>query len=401
MENNTNEIIIKMLGRFNISNDNADIDVLSLQSEQLMQLLQYLIINRHKNISQDDLINMLWDEDIKNSAGALKNLVYRARMTFVKCGMKEGKDLIVSKNGGYSWNNDFTCNIDIEEFERICAEAKNKDLEVATRINLYKKAVDCYQGDFVLGNDILASSVVSLDRYYQNLYFKSVYNLIYLLEQEEEYIDMFEYAQRAIEVDQFEETAHQLLMQALIHLGKNNMVETHYHFISNLFYEELNVTLSDKTKQIYQSIFKTENNTEMSLEKIKKNIDDSHEYSGAIFCDYSIFKQLYQAELKKSLREESNGLLVLITLTDLENNVLEEGLLEIGMEQFKFALLKQLRLGDAVAKYSKSQYICILYKISPEYVASVVERVKGVFDKLEISKNMKIITDKIEVKLGT
>ena len=49
MENNTNEIIIKMLGRFNISNDNADIDVLSLQSEQLMQLLQYLIINRHKN----------------------------------------------------------------------------------------------------------------------------------------------------------------------------------------------------------------------------------------------------------------------------------------------------------------------------------------------------------------
>ena len=73
---------VKMFGGFSLRiGDYAISDNLS-RSSNVWNLLSYLIINRDKMISQEELIELLWpDEEIGNPANALKTVLYRTRNT--------------------------------------------------------------------------------------------------------------------------------------------------------------------------------------------------------------------------------------------------------------------------------------------------------------------------------
>ncbi|MEG0020673.1 MAG: winged helix-turn-helix domain-containing protein, partial [Oscillospiraceae bacterium] len=75
----TDDLIrINMLGDFSISSKGVTVSEDEL-SRQLCVLLSYLVVNKTQNISCDELSAVLWPNEIANSSGALKNLVYRLR----------------------------------------------------------------------------------------------------------------------------------------------------------------------------------------------------------------------------------------------------------------------------------------------------------------------------------
>ena len=75
-----NNLKIKMLGEFSISyNDNTLNDSTS-RFKKVWSLLEYLITFREKEISQNELIEVLWeDENLSSPTNNLKTLVHRAR----------------------------------------------------------------------------------------------------------------------------------------------------------------------------------------------------------------------------------------------------------------------------------------------------------------------------------
>ena len=97
---------IQMLGEFVINARNVRISDSDNRSRKLWILLAYLIYHRHRNVTQDELIRLLWNEtrEGKNPAGALKTVFHRVRAMLDRLWPEAGRQLILYQNGGYSWN---------------------------------------------------------------------------------------------------------------------------------------------------------------------------------------------------------------------------------------------------------------------------------------------------------
>lgn len=58
-------------GKFQISNENGILTVEKIHSEMLTRLLAYMVYNRNKSVTVQELVEVLWSEDESdNPAGA-------------------------------------------------------------------------------------------------------------------------------------------------------------------------------------------------------------------------------------------------------------------------------------------------------------------------------------------
>ena len=76
------KLMIKMFGEFSIRRGDIVVSNDQSRTKKVWMLLEYLVANRHTEISQEKLIELLWDdEDCDAPLNALKNLIYRCRKT--------------------------------------------------------------------------------------------------------------------------------------------------------------------------------------------------------------------------------------------------------------------------------------------------------------------------------
>ena len=111
---------IRTLGGFSIQYGDRQISDADARTKKVWLLLEYLISNRGKDISAEQLGEAIWrdDEESINPSNALKNLVYRARTLLKQLRPDTGEDYIVFTRNSYVWNCDFPCVVDVEEFEK-------------------------------------------------------------------------------------------------------------------------------------------------------------------------------------------------------------------------------------------------------------------------------------------
>lgn len=121
-------IRIAMLGEFRVTVGDAVVSGGGARANQIWNLLQYLVAFRHKTLSQEEIIDAMWEEGTGDPASALKNRVYRIRTAFAKAGAPYAKDVIRLSGGVYAWNNDLPCQVDTEIFEDCCARAAEPSL---------------------------------------------------------------------------------------------------------------------------------------------------------------------------------------------------------------------------------------------------------------------------------
>lgn len=95
-------------------------------------------------ISGEELGEFLWGNGgSANPLGALKNLVYRLRMTLRELGTEE---YIVSSAGAYGWNPNIPVSCDMEEFGQAGEKIRSIPEElVEERITAYEEALFIYR----------------------------------------------------------------------------------------------------------------------------------------------------------------------------------------------------------------------------------------------------------------
>ena len=113
---------VNMLGEFSITyGDNVINDGIN-RSKKLWMLLQYLITFHKREISQNELIELLWpNEEATNPANTLKTLSYRVRSMLEELGFEDGSKLVVYRRGTYAWDPPMPCVIDVEIFDELCS----------------------------------------------------------------------------------------------------------------------------------------------------------------------------------------------------------------------------------------------------------------------------------------
>ncbi|MDR2933520.1 MAG: winged helix-turn-helix domain-containing protein [Oscillospiraceae bacterium] len=369
-------ILVKMFGGFRISVGEAAIQDSAMRTHQLWHLIEYLITFRHKTISQDELIEVLWpNDDIDNPANALKNLVYRIRSTFSAHNMPYAKEMIVYSRGSYQWNNDLSCTVDIETFEEFYKKASDPTKSDELRIENYMSAINLYGGDFLPGS-CYESWVIPISSYYRSMYFKCVYAVMELLSARERYQEIEMICKKALIIDQFEENAHIYLMLSMVRQGKQTQALAHYSFVTDLFFRELGVNPSSAMRALYRDIVKTVHNVEIDINTIQEELREAGDKDGAFYCEYEVFKNLYRLEARTAARA---GQSIFISLLTVESENPDEPI-ELKnqskvMDSLYEIIQTCLRKGDVFSRFSATQYVLMLPTLTYENCEMVMGRI--------------------------
>lgn len=384
-------INISMLGEFRVLLGDKQVNASGTRANQIWGLMQYLVAFRHKKRTQEELMDAMWEEGTGDPAGALKNRVYRIRTAFAKAGAPFAKEVIRLVNVAYCWNNDLPCEVDTEQFEQYCSRAADTALPVDQRIALYCQAVELYRGDFLPAASFM-SWVVPLSRHYHTLYFNAVQTLLDLYDQTKNYVEMYRVANRAVAIDQFEEMPHKYILISLFRLGKQAQALSYYNQISELFYREMGVGLSEEMRTLYQQISQTTQTARTDLDILREDMrEDSEGVDGAYYCEYEIFKTVYRIEARSARRNGSSTYLGLLGLVGMDGAELSHDLLERGMDALHRCIVESLRCGDVFSRCSGSQYVLMLSPITFEDGQMVLTRIEKNFKQLYHSRKVRLI----------
>lgn len=366
---------ISMLGGFSLTVGEKAVDENANRARQLWNLLEYLIAFRHRDISPDELIRILWqDDEIDNPSSALKNLVYRIRTILTSYEIPHAKDMILCRRGTYAWNNTLPTVVDTEVFEQLLMAADELREDPDAQLQKYLEAISCYKGD-LLPKSSFEEWVVPLSTYYRGLYTKCVTSAVQLLNRAGRQGEIVDIAQQAIIIDPFEESFHYALICALIAMGNQQRAMAHYEHVTDLFYRELGVKPSEKLRSLYREIIKNVQHVEMDLDIIKADLKETVQSAGAFFCEYEVFKNIYQLEARAAERTGLSIFLLLVTIADQKGQIPERKVLNANMDRLGLCLQNSLRRNDVVARFSATQFVLMLSSLSFENATMVRDRI--------------------------
>lgn len=377
---NRSELTVKMFGKFQVENEKGILNKENMRSEMLTRLLAYMISRREKDMTAQELIDVLWpDDQSDNPAGALKNLMYRLRKLMSRTWGDGGK-YIVTGRGAYQLNPEFVFHIDIEEFEECCRQVFNSE-DPAVQQENGKRAVELYQGMFLLE---LSSEywVVSIATYYHSIYLTMVKKLAALLEKEKKFTDVEEICGKAIQIEPLDEEIHCFLLRAMIADNKQQLAASHYKETVKLLYDSLGVRPSGEMESIYEELQKIQHDHESNIDIIQEDLREE-KASGAFFCEYGVFRKIYALESRSSRRLGISVHLALVSLY-LDFQIQKDDqdytdLIGVGMSVLEETLMKKLRSSDIVCRYSVNQFLVMLPACQYEDAKMVVNRLKDSF----------------------
>lgn len=377
-----------MLGNFSLTFGDKKIDETSRRSRNMWTLLEYIITFREKEIQQNELIELLYD-DSANPASALKTQLCRLRDTLATI-FPDGKDLIMSCPGGYRWNTSVSASVDAEVFESLCNEAFVSKENYRERVNIILKAMDLYKGDY-LPTQNGENWVAPITAYYHSLYIKAVYFALDLLYENNEFSEMIAICRRALLIDQYDEFIYAMEIRALSEMGDKKSARELYHRAIDIFYNKLGVNPSEDFLQLYKETVYDCHDVSLDFNKITNILNEDSDVVGAFYCEYEFFKYIYQLEKKASSRDGRAVQLCVLSISDENGGMLGGKKLSSVMEKLIDCITFSLRSSDVFTRISLSQYAILIASATEDNTNMIMKR---------IAKRFKRDNPKISVKIS-
>ena len=383
---------ISMLGGFSLSYpDGTAIDYQSNRSNKLWMVLAYLLTHRGKQITQDELIDILWpDEEIDNPVNTLKTMRHRLCGMLDALGGIPGKEMIRYNHGIYAWSEEVDCVLDIDQFSTYCALAEQEQ-DDSQKISYYLNALEYYNGDFLpkLSSEMW---VMSAHAYYHAEYLRVVKKCIALLRTENRYYEIITVCQKAVTIEPYDEDLHRELIDALVRTGAKQSALNHYEKVKELFYHEFGINLSEDLVELYKQIIDETNDAQMDLSFIASRLQEDM-VPGAFYCEYALFKEIYRLMTRMMERSGQSVYLCLVSITDKNGkHIVNTKKQNEAVGRLRTAIQFSLRRGDVFTRYSVSQYLILLSSINYENTEMVLRRITDNFKRDNPNLAVKLVT---------
>ena len=386
------QLQISMLGGFSLSYpDGTAIDYQSNRSNKLWMVLAYLLTHRGKQITQDELIDILWpDEEIDNPVNTLKTMRHRLCGMLDALGGIPGKEMIRYNHGIYAWSEEVDCVLDIDQFSTYCALAEQEQ-DDSQKISYYLNALEYYNGDFLpkLSSEMW---VMSAHAYYHAEYLRVVKKCIALLRTENRYYEIITVCQKAVTIEPYDEDLHRELIDALVRTGAKQSALNHYEKVKELFYHEFGINLSEDLVELYKQIIDETNDAQMDLSFIASRLQEDM-VPGAFYCEYALFKEIYRLMTRMMERSGQSAYLCLVSMTDKNGKwIVNTKKQNEAVGRLRTAIQFSLRRGDVFTRYSVSQYLILLSSINYENTEMVLRRITDNFKRDNPNLAVKLVT---------
>ncbi len=132
-------------------------------------------------------------------------------------------------------------------------------------------------------------------------------------------------------------------------------------------------------RKIYSEACAQNHNPELDLLIIREDLREAEgvsEISGAYFCSYASFKDMYHITRRSIQRDKRRITLILVSVTMHNRRASNNETLRTVMDRLHHACISALRFSDMYSKYSRSQYVVMLSTPDDEVVDGIVCRVR-------------------------
>ncbi len=364
-----------MLGEFSIRYEGNTITDQEGRSKKLWMLIEYLVTFRGKEVTQGDLIDLLWDENSKgNSANTLKTLVHRARTLIEELKFADPKNLIVYSRGTYTWNDKVYAEVDADLFEDCVKESEKEGISIEYRLQKLRSAIELYKGDFLpkMNMEPWAAPIAS---YYRTMYIKAVHSAVEILSSAKGWDEVISICEKAVTIDPYDESLHSSLIKAMVNTQNLQMAKNHYESVTKMFYERFGVAPSPEFSALYKIVVRKLNQTEMDINTVREYLNEAEYDTGAFYCEFEVFKEIYQMEVRASARRGDSIFICLLTVINDDGSMPEQSQLNNTMSKLLITINESLRRGDVYTRYSASQYLIMLQSLTIENADMVSERI--------------------------
>ena len=238
---------LSLLGSFQVTMDGQPVK--GFKSNRVRALLAYLAVEADRPHRREALAGLLWPD--WPDRDALSNLRYSLSNLRRAIGDREADPpfLLIARDS-LQFNPDSDYNLDVKTF----VHTANAD-----KVDLLEQVVDIYQGSFLEGFSLEDSAAFDewtlltrerLARQASSLF----HALAESYEQREEYKKAQSYAWRQLELEPWDEVAHQRVIRTLALDGQRNAALAQYESCRKLLAEELGVEPTEETTKLYEQI---------------------------------------------------------------------------------------------------------------------------------------------------
>lgn len=347
------------------------------------QLFCYLVMNRDRFVDSRKLIAVLWsDDDLADPANVLKNAIYSLRKEL--CGGESSTDSpIIYSSGGYRFDPAVELDLDVDHFFSLYEQIKQAENESAdVRMELCQQVFDAYSGDFLpqLDQDLW---VIPLALDIRHQYLTCIHAYCALLWEKDMYKEMLAVAQAANEVDPLDEKTVLYMFRALEAMRMYRVIVTTYSRVMQKFADALDGEPPSEVRAIYLAASERINKTEQDIIVIKTELSATEQgqrpQRGAYFCTYTEMKYICPLLKRSAERNDQQLMAALFTLQPPKDMQLPPTDATRAMAEFKVLAMNNLRKTDAIARYSKNQYVILIAVKSLDDGRLVRDRIKDSF----------------------
>ncbi|MDX2163736.1 MAG: tetratricopeptide repeat protein [bacterium] len=228
---------VQTLGAEKVERDGVPILPGEWRATAARELFFYLMFvgkARRETISLD-----FWpDHSAEKVRSNFHTTLYRVRQAL-------GENVVIYQGEQYSINGDLDIWCDAHAFEKLVERAQNLSLRDARTEDLFRRAVDLYQGDFLplLEAEWIASTRERL----RDLYLESLIGLGYCAEARADHRQSISLFKQALKVDPFREDIHRAIMAGYAARGERQKIYHHLQHMMHLFRQELAIEPTRET----------------------------------------------------------------------------------------------------------------------------------------------------------
>lgn len=352
-------------------------------TKNLRYLLEVFIYYRLTPLSKNQIIDLLWSGS-HNPESALKFTVHRLRQALNEIDLFNETPLIITTKQGYDLNTEYDFDVDFEEIDILWKVVNNDKTTEKDKRKKLLAIVNKISSPFLVNSSSLLWTV-PVREYYNNIFNKSIMMLLEMSEKNKKYQDMIQIAQKGIQYDSLFEAFHYYHILGLIEDKQIRSAVEAYEKTRELFFKQLNTDISERTKKLFKLLLAKDEMNIVKISDLLINLNENSTLDGAFYCEYEVFKRIYQNVIRAQERSKEESLLVILELSSNES----DSDLAKAMSKLKLSIDYGMRRSDVYSRLNSLQFVLLLPCKSKENGFTIIERIQKHFYKSIDSKKFK------------
>ncbi|MBG0770095.1 MAG: winged helix-turn-helix domain-containing protein, partial [Anaerolineaceae bacterium] len=247
----TKNLRIHLLGHFEMDISGRGLSAQDWPSQQTQTIAKILIANRGKVVTGEQLIEILWPAEPVESARRRLHV----RISQLRSLLQDQKSLIQTVHGGYLFQPDDSCWLDVDQFQLHLTEGATllEQRQQVEAIAALERARELYRGDF-LAEDLYADWTFHQREALRETFINLLIELSECYAQQGRYRLAIARTRQALVKDPLRESIYARLMLYHYYAGERDQSLRIFEQCKALLQSELGVTPLDSTSALYTRI---------------------------------------------------------------------------------------------------------------------------------------------------